>query len=137
MTDNLLVPSQTPSSLGSFQAQRANDAPIGNSEYELAPHSFLASVYPNDPDLHRQIVLPGAKRAVTEDVLRDAQARGITPEQIVDSITADFDRANAKREVEFKEWRDGDRLRMIEAARLLEQQRNAAYARALADIQAQ
>ena len=121
-----------PVSLGDFQAQRSIDAePFADQEYEQPAHQFLASLHPDDPDLHTQHVIPGAKRAVTHAELKAWQQQGLSEHDMVEHVNARWDAVNHRRQADFDVWRNGEHRVQVEG----HQARVAARAQALAELE--
>ena len=120
--------------LSEFQAQRSIAAKeFADKPYCQPAHVFLASLHPDDHTLHRQHVLPGAKRAISHDELETWRQEGLSEPQMVDRVNARFDGVNYRRLAEFDVWRNGPLLEQIVEHR----ERQAARARALAKFERQ
>jgi len=102
--------------LSEFQTRRAINAP---GEYAQPPHPFIAA-HLDDSVTHFQVVLPGAKRAITHAELFLRQAQGMSEREIVELVNSRWEQANAHRIAAFESWRDGER---IEREREVEQKR--------------
>ena len=125
--------------LGALQAKRANA--LHAKTYVAPAHAWLASelarTLADDPELHRQHVLPGAKRAVTTAYLAEQLSRGLTHHEVTSAVNDAMDRANAPRMAQLVHWRDGERLEQLERAQERERRRQLAEARALLQIEAE
>lgn len=108
--------------LSAMQASRANAQPA-------KVQSVLEIVHPNEPELHDQVVLPGAKRAITQAEL---VASPLTISEVVRKINADFDDRNAARMADFDAWTDE-----LEREKELRAHRERIRAMAIARFQAQ
>ena len=129
-----------PVSLAAMQAQRAAAMKwtVG-SEYQQPAHTFLATVdqTKDSPELHRQVVLPGAKRAVHLEALEQFHARGLATNEIVQEINATMDVALAPRLEQFRSWRDGELSQVLDRAKEREERRVALLAARAAEIDRQ
>ena len=120
--------------LSEFQAQRSIAAKeFADKPYQQPAHLFLASLHPDDEQLHRQHVLPGAKRAVTHAELGEWRNEGLSEAQMVERVNVRFDGVNYRRLAEFDVWRNGPLQEQIAE----HQERQAARARALAEFERQ
>jgi hypothetical protein len=125
-------------SLAQFQANRAVAAHavgLHLKEYEQPAHAFLAKVLPDSPELHRQVALPGARRAVHMGALENFHARGLAEHEMVAEVNTVTDQALAPRLRAFEAWRDGPRAETLERARRREAKRAALKAQRDAEIE--
>ena len=127
--------------LSVLQAQRAQSmADTVGEDYLQPAHAWHAEKLAKlglEPDeveaLSRQVVLPGAKRAVHFGVIEEMKSRGLETHEMVAEINARADVGLVARRTQYQEWRDGpltdhlERIRMRAARRaeLLAQQRAA------------
>lgn len=94
-------------------------------EYQQPAHAFLAKAPQTKdlPELHRQVALPGARRAVHLDALEQFHGRGLSPNEIVAEINAVTDKALAPQLERFAAWRDGELADRLDRARRREARR--------------
>ena len=125
-------------SLATLQAIRAKSmAHTVGAEYDQPVHPFLAELLPDQPDLHRQVALPGAIRAVSLDDLNAFHAAGLTTPEIVKTINGIWNERLAARHQQFLTWRDGDRAEHIAYIREREAKKQAYMAAKAAEIEAE
>lgn len=105
------------------------------SEYQQPAHAFLAKVMPDSPELHRQVALPGAKRAIHLDALNAFHERGLSDVEIVAEINSSTDLALLGQRQAFETWRDGERREVLDRARQRDQRRQALLAAREAEIE--
>lgn len=80
--------------------------------------------------LSRQVVLPGAKRAIHLDALEALHAAGLSVGEIVDEINGSMEVVLAPRVARFVEWRDGPLAEYVrEVAERAERRRQLMAAR--------
>lgn len=134
------VPVPAPSSIrmAALQAIRAKAmAHTVGVEYDQPVHPFLAELLPDQPDLHRQVALPGAIRAVSLEDLNAFHAAGLTTPEIVKTINGIWNERLAARHQQFLTWRDGDRAEHIAYIREREAKKQAYMAAKAAEIEAE
>ena len=136
--DPMAAPATQYIRLAALQAIRAKAmAHTVGAEYQQPAHAFLAELLPDNPELHRQVVLPGAKRAVHLDALETFHARGLTPTEIVKEINVVTAAALAHRQHRFTTWRDGERAEHLSVAREREAKRQALMTAKSAQVEAE
>ena len=126
-----------PSVLQALRAARMIADGSAHTEYSQPAHTFIAQKLPNNPELHRQVALPGAKRAVHLAALEEFHARGLSDAEIVKEINVTIDTALQTQRQKFIEWRDGEHAEHLALARERDQRRQQMLAARLAQIDAE
>lgn len=98
---------------------------LATVEYQQPAHDFLVEKLPNAPELHRQVVLPGARRAVHHDALAAMHKRGLDQHGVVAEINAQTDAALRPQIERFEQWRDVELASRLARAREREERRIA------------
>ena len=106
-----------------------------NAEYQQPIHPFMAEKLPELPELHRQVALPGAKRAIHLEALEAFHQRGMNNDEIVAEINAQVDERLRHRIEQFENWRDGERAEHLAVARRRELNRRVLLAAKSAQIE--
>jgi hypothetical protein len=116
-------------SLTWFLAKRANAlAPVRDKQFQQPAHPVLAGLYPESPELHRQHVLPGALRAITQEERAAWLREGLDDVAMARRVNARWAAVNSQRLRDYEHWRDTALRAHVEEHRLKAQVRAQAIA---------
>ena len=124
-----------PAALQAMRAAMMKADGKATSEYQQPAHAFIAEVLPENPELHRQVALPGARRAIHLDALAVFHQRGLSDTEIVKEINAAVEAASANRREDFLNWRDGERADVLARARERQQRKQQMLLAKTAEIE--